>query len=125
MARPVIKHLSSLALVSGLTLADISAQRLRTIIEQDKSGKCRPFTLDVRNEQQLLQALQGQDVVVNLVGPYYLFGTTVLEAAIQKGVNYVDIVDDFDTAAQLLELNDKAAGAGVTALIAMGASPGL
>ena len=55
--------------------------------------------------------LQGQDVVVNLVGPYYLFGTTVLEAAIQKGVNYVDIVDDFDTAAQLLELNDKAAGA--------------
>jgi saccharopine dehydrogenase (NAD+, L-lysine-forming) len=125
MARPVIKHLSSLALVSGLTLADISAQRLRTIIEQDKSGKCRPFTLDVRNEQQLLQALQGQDVVVNLVGPYYLFGTTVLEAAIQKGVNYVDIVDDFDTAAQLLELNDKAAGAGVTALIAMGASPGV
>ncbi len=125
MAQPVISYLSSLAMVTELTLADISEQKLNAIIDKDQSGKCRPLKLDVRNEQQLSQALQGQDVVVNFVGPYYRFGTTVLEAAIQNGVNYVDIVDDYDTTAQLLELNDKAAEAGITALIAMGASPGV
>lgn len=125
MAQPVISYLSSLAMVNELTLADVSDHKLGAIIEKNRSGKCQPLQLDIRNAQQLSEALRGQDVVVNFVGPYYRFGTTVLEAAIQNKVNYVDIVDDFDTTAQLLELNDKAAAAGITALIAMGASPGV
>lgn len=125
MAQPVIKYLSSLAIVDELTLADLSEQNLAAVIEKHGSSKCKPFKLDVRNPQLLAEALQGHDVVLNLVGPYYQFGTIVLEAAIQNGVNYVDIVDDFDTTQQLLDLNDKAAAAGITALIATGASPGL
>lgn len=125
MAQPVIKYLSTLAVVEEITLGDLSEANLAAVIEKHGSPKCKPLKLDVRNPQLLSEALAGQDVVLNLVGPYYKFGTTVLEAAIQSGVNYVDIVDDFDTTQQLLDLNDQAAAAGITALIATGASPGL
>lgn len=125
MAQPAINYLSSLSAIDKITLADLSEQKLKTIIEKNGSPKCYPLQLDIRDSQRLSDALTGQDVVLNLVGPYYHFGTTVLEAAIQNGVNYVDIADDFDTTAQLLELNDKAAQAGITALIGMGASPGM
>lgn len=125
MAQPVIKYLSSLAIVDEITLGDLSEANLATVIEKQGSSKCRPFKLDVRNSQLLSEVLAGQDVVLNLVGPYYHFGTTVLEAAIQSKVNYVDIVDDFDTTQQLLDFNDQAAASGITALIATGASPGL
>ncbi|NLV16451.1 MAG: hypothetical protein GXY50_04475 [Syntrophomonadaceae bacterium] len=125
MAQPVISYLSSLAIIDQLTLADLAEEKLVKIINNNGYTKCRPLKLDVRNKQQLAEAVTGQDVVVNFVGPYYRFGTTVLKAAIENGVNYVDIVDDFDTTAELLELNDKAAAAGITALIAMGASPGV
>lgn len=125
MAQPIIKYLISLAVVDELTLGDFNEVKLAEVIEKQGSPKCRPMKLDIRNWQLLSEALAGQDVVLNLVGPYYKFGTTVLEAAIQSGVNYVDIVDDFDTTQQLLDLNEQAAAANITALIATGASPGL
>lgn len=125
MAQPVIKYLSTLAVVDEISLGDLSEERLAGVIEKHGSPKLKPVQLDVRNPQLLSEALAGHDVVLNLVGPYYKFGTTVLEAAIKSGVNYVDIVDDFDTTQELLDMNDQAAAAGITALIATGASPGL
>lgn len=125
MAQPVIKYLIKLPMVDEIRLGDLSEARLADVIKAQGSPKCHPFKLDVRNPQLLKEALTGQDLVLNLVGPYYHFGTTVLEAAIKSGVNYVDIVDDFDTTQELLDLNDQAVQAGITALIATGASPGV
>jgi saccharopine dehydrogenase (NAD+, L-lysine-forming) len=50
---------------------------------------------------------------------------TILGAVIEAGVNYVDICDDVDVTLEILGLDAAAKRAGVTAVIGMGASPGV
>ena len=49
----------------------------------------------------------------------------VLEAAIDAGVNYVDVCDDMKFAQRAKALHDKAKQAGVTALTTTGIYPGV
>ncbi|MBX8687140.1 saccharopine dehydrogenase [Mycobacterium sp. 20091114027_K0903767] len=81
--------------------------------------------VDVTDGTGLLDALGEADLVLNTVGPYYRFGLTVLRAAIETGTHYLDICDDWEPTVQMLELDAPARAAGVTAVIGMGASPGV
>ena len=65
------------------------------------------------------------DVVINTVGPFFKFGPPVLEAAIECGCHYLDINDDWEPTVEMLKYNDDASNKGVTAILGMGASPGL
>ncbi|MBW1879096.1 MAG: saccharopine dehydrogenase NADP-binding domain-containing protein, partial [Deltaproteobacteria bacterium] len=69
--------------------------------------------------------LSEADVVVNTVGPYFRFGVPVLRAAIEAGCHYLDICDDWEPTLEMLELDATAREAGVTAVIGLGASPGI
>lgn len=81
--------------------------------------------LDVTDGAGLRDGLGEADLVLNTVGPYYRFGLTVLRAAIDTGTHYLDICDDWEPTVQMLELDAPARAAGVTAVIGMGASPGV
>ncbi|MEX3649912.1 saccharopine dehydrogenase NADP-binding domain-containing protein, partial [Mycolicibacterium porcinum] len=81
--------------------------------------------VDVTDGAGLRDALGEADLVLNTVGPYYRFGLTVLRAAIDTGTHYLDICDDWEPTVQMLELDAPARAAGVTAVIGMGASPGV
>lgn len=82
-------------------------------------------TLDVLSDAEALRAILGEArIVANLAGPYYRTGVTVLNAAIDTRTDYVDICDDTDATLALLERQEAAVEAGVTALIGMGSSPG-
>ncbi|MGW4633910.1 saccharopine dehydrogenase NADP-binding domain-containing protein [Nocardia sp. NPDC004415] len=70
-------------------------------------------------------ALRAADLVVNTVGPYFRFGPPILAAAIAAGCDYIDICDDPQPTIEMLELDARAKAAGVTALLGMGASPGV
>jgi saccharopine dehydrogenase (NAD+, L-lysine-forming) len=73
---------------------------------------------------KLREILTGADLVVNLTGPYYTLGPIILDAAIEAGTNYLDICDDADATELLLQRDEAAKAAGVTALIGMGSAPG-
>ncbi|MFT4086007.1 MAG: saccharopine dehydrogenase NADP-binding domain-containing protein [Gordonia sp. (in: high G+C Gram-positive bacteria)] len=88
-------------------------------------GKAKAQQLDITDEVSLRRALDDVDMVVNTVGPYDQFGVIVLDAAIRAGVKYVDICDDPTPTLDMLKLGERAEAAGVTALIGMGASPGV
>lgn len=81
--------------------------------------------IDITDDAELRRALSEADLVLNTVGPYYRFGLTVLRAAIDTGTHYLDICDDWEPTLQMLELDATARAAGVTAVIGMGASPGV
>lgn len=81
--------------------------------------------VDVTDGAELRSALAEVDLVLNTVGPYYRFGLAVLRAAIDTGTHYLDICDDWEPTVQMLELDAAARAAGVTAVIGMGASPGV
>lgn len=78
----------------------------------------------VADHSQLQRVLANADIVVNCTGPYYTLGPLILDAAIAAGTDYVDICDDADATELLLQRDDSARAAGVTALVGMGSAPG-
>ncbi|WP_018655511.1 saccharopine dehydrogenase family protein [Actinomadura flavalba] len=87
--------------------------------------RVRALGLDVRDVVALAAAMRGVDVVVNTVGPFFRFGVPVLRAAIAAGCDYIDICDYWEPTVEMLGLDGAARAAGVTALVGMGASPGV
>jgi lysine 6-dehydrogenase len=85
-------------------------------------------TIDVTDRDGLGEALAGADAVVNAVGPYHRTALGVIEAAIDAGVHYVDMNDDYEVAEALLldpSWDERARRAGVTVLVDCGVVPGL
>ncbi|HAD85412.1 MAG TPA: saccharopine dehydrogenase [Brevundimonas sp.] len=80
--------------------------------------------VDATDAASLRDALSDADVVMNAAGPFYRFGASILQAAIETGTHYVDICDDWEPTLAMLELDAAAREAGVVALVGMGASPG-
>jgi len=110
--------------VDEILIADRDEQGAREFAQ-----RCGPKTssvgVDVLDEAALAEVLKGVDVVMTTVGPYYRFGLPVLRAAIRAGCHYLDINDDWEPTLEMLELDQEAKKAGITAIIGMGASPGL
>jgi lysine 6-dehydrogenase len=85
-------------------------------------------TIDVTDRDNLGEVLAGADAVVNAVGPYHRTALGVIEAAIDAGVHYVDMNDDYEVAEALLldpSWDERARRAGVTVLVDCGVVPGL
>jgi len=87
--------------------------------------KARSAAVDVTDEAGLVRVLSGADVVLNTVGPFFRLGPPVLRAAIRARCHYLDINDDWESTEAMLAMADDARAAGVTAVIGMGASPGI
>jgi saccharopine dehydrogenase-like NADP-dependent oxidoreductase len=92
---------------------------------QGCQGKATAEAVNVTDKDKLVSLMRRADVVLNCVGPFFRFGVPVLEAAIEAGTNYLDICDDPEPTKDMLDLGDRAKAAGVTAVIGMGASPGI
>ena len=81
--------------------------------------------VDITRPDQLAAALAGYDVVVNTVGPFYRNASRVLDACLSVRAHYVDVCDDYDAAELLLGFDARCQQAGITAITASGASPGI
>ncbi|MFD6220347.1 saccharopine dehydrogenase family protein [Nocardia asteroides] len=122
MGRVAARVLRGDSRVSALTIADRDVSAARKVAAElgaDALG------LDVTDSSALAAALRAADLVVNTVGPYFRFGPPVLAAAIDARCDYIDICDDPQPTIEMLELDARAKADGVTALLGMGASPGI
>lgn len=107
-----------------LIVADLDAERAAEVAA-GLGGRARSVGLDVTDAAALAEAIGRADVVMNTVGPFFRFGVPILRAAIAQGRDYVDICDDWEPTVEMLRLNEAAKAAGSTALVGMGASPGV
>jgi len=107
-----------------LTLADYNIKGLKRT-EAELGNKVKTAVVDVNDREALVKLLKTADIAISTVGPFYKFATTILKAAIEAHVNIVDIDDDFDATKDSLDLDEAAKKAGITAIIGMGASPGM
>ncbi|MFX1568551.1 MAG: SDR family NAD(P)-dependent oxidoreductase [Promethearchaeota archaeon] len=108
----------------NVTLADIREFEGKRIAE--KLGKRATFQkIDVMDFENLVEVLKNYKLVVNNIGPYYMFGDWIPRATIQAGINYVDICDDHDATRTFLKMNKLIEREGLTFLINSGASAGL
>ncbi|MBD0257099.1 MAG: saccharopine dehydrogenase NADP-binding domain-containing protein [Cytophagales bacterium] len=124
MGRWAAQTAVTFATVSRLTIADRACMAAEVVAKQC-GPKAQALKLDVTDRPALLAAMQQHQVVLNCVGPYYRFGLSTLQAAIEAGCHYLDLCDDWQPTLQMLALNEMAQQAGITAVIGLGASPGI
>jgi saccharopine dehydrogenase (NAD+, L-lysine-forming) len=119
-----VEYLSNLDKFSEIVIADINEKAAK---ELSKKNEKISFTkINAKDESTLLQSLNDADVAINCIGPFYKFAPFIIKAAIKKGVNYVDVCDDYDTTELLLDkFNKSAIDANITCIVGLGASPGL
>lgn len=124
MGAKAAEILSSFSEIEDMTLADLSLEAAQRAA---KACACRTRTetVDVTDRTGLAALMRGHDAVMNCVGPFFRFGVPILETAIEAGVDYLDICDDPTPTRDMLAMDQKAKMAGVTAVIGMGASPGV
>ncbi|MHB8068163.1 MAG: saccharopine dehydrogenase family protein [Desulfobaccales bacterium] len=110
--------------VGSLLIADLNQTAAQTVASAC-GAKAQAAVLDVTKPGELA-ALMGQaDLVMNCVGPFFRFGVPILEAAIAAGLDYLDICDDPEPTKAMHEMHDRAQAAQITAIIGLGASPGI
>jgi len=96
--------------VQEILVADYDLERAKGVAEEYKGQKSKVSALfvDANDHKSLVNVMKGADAVASAIGPFYKYGVKVLKAAIDAGVNFVDINGDYDATRDSLELNDKA-----------------
>ncbi|MBC7300649.1 MAG: SDR family NAD(P)-dependent oxidoreductase [Nocardia sp.] len=124
IGRSAAKMLAAQGNIEQVVVADLDEAKAGAVAEEIGHG-ARACRIDVTDRRRLVALVRECDVVLNTVGPYFRFGPGILSAVIEAGRNYLDVCDDPAPTSTMLDMNEQAAAAGVTAVIGMGASPGV
>lgn len=96
--------------------ADINLGRARRVVERLKDDRMSVQWVNADDVDSLSSVLRGVDVVINATLPTY--NLKIMDAALKRGVHYVDLASD--NPLEQLELNGKWEEAGLTAVITQG-----
>jgi len=116
--------LASSSLVSEILIAGRNLETAQKCAK-DIGGKARAASVDVADRGKLIAIARDCDIILNTTGPEYETVLDVLNAAITAGKNYCDIGADGPTTEAALKLDLTAKAKGVTALVGIGACPGV
>jgi len=120
-----VKSLAAQDMFSRIRIGDVNMPRAREIIAETGSRKLSAVKVNAQDPASIRKTIKGSDIVLNCVGPFYKSVKTILDVVIEERINYVDICDDVDVTMDILKMHRAAKKAGITALIGMGASPGV
>jgi saccharopine dehydrogenase (NAD+, L-lysine-forming) len=111
--------------ITHLTITSRSIDTARKFVIELGDERVTALGLDVTDKRQLMDAMQGHNLIVNIVGPFSDYGIPVMKAAIESKVNYIDICDDIEPTVEALQLDRFAKDSGVFLLLCMGWFPGM
>ena len=110
--------------ITKVTIADLNennAKEFSNLFDDRFTG----IGLDVTDKENLEKVMSGHDIVLNTTGPFFKFGLPILKSAIKCKCHYFDICDDWEPTEEMLKLNDEALKNEITAIVGLGASPGI
>jgi saccharopine dehydrogenase-like NADP-dependent oxidoreductase len=123
MGRITVRTLVEYPDVDHITIADYQGERARELAATLGSSRVEARQIDVTDEERLCSLLRGADVA--LVAVDYVYNLPILRACIKERVHYADLGGLFHMSRTLMELNDEAEAAGITAVMGMGGTPGI
>lgn len=126
MGQGVARDLIKQEQIKKVILGDINIDPTRVQEKLRASEKVSLIRIDVNDHQGMVSAIKDVDVVINCAGPFYKTAVAVARAAVEAGVNYIDICDDYEAAEILFnsDIDEAAKKAGITVLTGMGSDPG-
>jgi saccharopine dehydrogenase (NAD+, L-lysine-forming) len=122
IGRAVVRDLAEQADVE-LTIADANPAAAEEIARWAGGDRIAVRELDVTDERALVDVLSGAGCAVNAVNYYH--NLTVMGGCLRAGVPYVDLGGLFHMTRKQMELDGDFREAGVTAVLGMGAAPGV
>ena len=125
MGRATVRAALTFDFITEIIVAGIDGELAERFVASLNDPRVRAIYLDVTDEQDLRQRIRAVDVVLNSAGPFFRFGVPILTAAIDEGKHYSDICDDWQPTVEMLKLSERAKQKNVTAVIGLGASPGI
>jgi saccharopine dehydrogenase (NAD+, L-lysine-forming) len=125
MGRMAVAVLLDSPKITSITVADINSDLINIFVEMVDSPKVSAVQIDINEKDKLLDLISSHDVIINTVGPFYKFEVPIIEAIIEAKKPFLDICDDWKPTLDVLEYDNKAKEAGITAVIGIGASPGI
>lgn len=113
--------------VSEVIIADFNQEKANSICSELKGKKTKLSAqfVDANDHAALVQAIKGADAAASAIGPFYKYGPKTVKAAIEAGVPYVDIDDDYDATKAALGLDGEAKRAGIAVIVGLGWTPGI
>jgi len=109
--------------VEEVVIADQNTAQARTVAGIIDSAKVTIQQVDATDNKALVAALKNADACLNAT--VYYFNLQVMEACLEAKVPYTDMGGLFHGTRKQLELNDRFAEAGVSAVLCMGSAPGV
>jgi lysine 6-dehydrogenase len=104
-----------------VTLADIDFERLGRAAEFIGSDRLVPLQRDIEDENQRMEVMEGKDVAVcALLHEQSLIS---LDAAVAKGVHYIDLVGEAPL--ERMKYDSRAKDKGIVVISGLGVSPGI
>lgn len=114
--------------VKRITIADRNVKAAGELAEKlaGKGAELAPKEVDAKDHAALVEAIKGHDVAASALGPFYIFEPLLVPAAIEAGVDYCSICDDWDPAEKVMDFyTEEAKKKGVTVIVGLGTSPGM
>ena len=109
--------------VKEVVIADVNLDQAKIVADFINSPKIEIMSVDVNDEQSVLKALDGASACLNAT--VYYTNLKVMEVCLKAGVGYTDMGGLFHITRKQLELHDRFAEAGVSAVLCMGSAPGV
>jgi lysine 6-dehydrogenase len=126
MGTETTRDLAATSDFDEITIADLDVARAQALADALNAGpghgRLGAVQVDASDEDALVKAITGYDVVVNAMT--YHFGLSATRAAIRAGVSYTDLGGLHNTPKQL-QLDNEARAAGVVVVLGSGATPGV
>jgi saccharopine dehydrogenase (NAD+, L-lysine-forming) len=100
-------------------------ENLAKELAKDTNLKIRAQSVDATDEKSLAAVMAGFDLVINATGPYDITAVPTVKAAIEHGLDYIDLNVYVDSTRKVMELDSSAQDANVRVLVGFGVTPGL
>jgi saccharopine dehydrogenase (NAD+, L-lysine-forming) len=124
MGRWAAKALVSEGLAEEVVIGSRSLAKAEALA-REIGGPCRAARMDVDVHEEIVRSVQGCDVVLGMVGPFYKYEVKMVRAVIEAGAHYVSIGDDAEVVEGFLAQDEEAKRRNVTAISGVGATPGM
>ena len=107
MGNEAVRALATHPGVDEVMVADRNLKAAEALA-RELGSPVRACRLDALDHQGMVATIRGYDVALGFIGPFVYFERLQVEAAIEAGVHYVSIADDYEAARDALALDDAA-----------------
>ena len=128
MGSRAVEDLATSEGVRRVTIADRNVSTACQIAARmaDRGAEIDVRPIDANKHHELVEAIRGYDVAASALGPFHLFETKLVRAAVEAGVDYASICDEWEAArAAIVQFSQEARQKGVTIITGLGTSPGI